>query len=197
MSRNSAACRGIWLFDTKVCDQDLSPWAAAFDAHTPAMSSGESTSMPRLNTMEAEPPELLPNRRPASSSTKMFLHYTNCKCDASQSHALNGIDAPNTDSDDEQSSRLFRLPLSGLCYCQHESIIIDHRVSAYCMHIPTARRGGVSGKRAVTGVCWPLLCCKLQNPATQTGGITADLASWVSRWCRHWYLIYFISGRSS
>jgi hypothetical protein len=70
--------------------------------------------------------------------------------------------------------------LSGLCYRQHESIIIDHRVSAYCMH-PYSRWGGVSRKRAVTGVCWPLLCCKLQDPATQTDGITADLASWVSR----------------
>jgi hypothetical protein len=71
--------------------------------------------------------------------------------------------------------------LSGLCYRQLESITIDRRVSAYRMH-PYSRRRGVPGKRAVMGVCWPLLCCKLQNPATQTHGITADLASWVSRY---------------
>jgi hypothetical protein len=30
-----------------------------------------------------------------------------------------------------------------LLYCQHESIIIDHRVSAYCMHPYSRRRGAL------------------------------------------------------
>jgi hypothetical protein len=123
--------------------------------------------------MEAEPP----SSQPASGIfTHNFWFTTRSEIGIPISCALNGWN----DSCDKPSSHLFRLPFERFVLL---SMIIDHRVSAYCMHPYRLQPPGVALWEACSdGRLLASALLQTANSRHTTDGQRADLASWVSRY---------------
>ena len=162
-----------------------------FDAHAHTHDVIGRIHLPRLGD---EPPECSTGIRqthPQSSFTTRTVNDILLVCDPEMLYTRQTLTLATINHVIASVSSPFRAVYSTAS--NQESTIIDHcaSLSAYCMH--PYSRGGAStfGKPSVTGVWWPLLCCKPRNPATQqmAKGLTSPRG--FSILCRHWCLIYY------